>query len=101
MTEEDRLRFVLSEMQKAHPGVDKCYEGGLSMSWQDDPWARGAYSSFHQGQMTTWLPRIVRPEGRIHLAGEHTSIFPRTMEGAIESGRRAAREIKNTSRKGN
>jgi len=43
--------------------------------------------------MTTWLPRIVRPEGRIHFAGEHTSIFPATMEGAIESGVRAARKI--------
>jgi len=36
---------------------------------------------------------IVRPEGRIHFAGEHTSVFTASMEGAIESGARAAREI--------
>ncbi len=96
MTEHDRLRFVLAEMEKVHPGVGSHYEGGRSKSWQDDPWARGAYASFRPGQMTTWLPRIVRPEGRIHFAGEHTSIFPATMEGAIESGVRAAREIEET-----
>jgi len=93
MTEEDRLRFVLGEMEKVHPGVDKHYEAGQSKSWQDDPWARGAYSSFRAGQMTTWLPGIVRPEGRVHFAGEHTSILRATMEGAIESGVRAALEV--------
>jgi monoamine oxidase len=93
MTEDGRLRFVLAQMGEVHPGVDRYFEGGRSKSWQDDPWARGALASFRVGQMTNWLPRIVRPEGRIHFAGEHTSIFPATMEGAIESGVRAAREI--------
>jgi len=93
MTEEERLSSVLAEMEKVHPGISKYYEGGQSKSWQNDPWARGAFSKFHPGQMTGWLPRIVNPEGRIHFAGEHTSIFPATMEGAIESGIRAAWEI--------
>jgi len=93
MPEDARLRFALAEMEKVHPGVGEQYEGGRSKSWQQDPWARGAYTSFRPGQMTAWLPKIVRPEGRIHFAGEHTSIFPATMEGAIESGVRAAREV--------
>ncbi len=93
MAEDDRLRFVLAEMEKVHPGVDRHYEGGRSKSWQGDPWVRGAYASFRAGQVTSWHPRIVHPEGRIHFAGEHTSIFRATMEGAIESGVRAAREI--------
>jgi len=34
------------------------------------------------------------PEGTIHFAGEHTSLeFQGYMEGAVRSGRRAAREI--------
>lgn len=93
MAEDDRLRFVFTEMEKVHPGVSKYYEGGQSKSWQNDPWSRGAFSSFRPGQMTGWLPKIVRPEGRIHFAGEHTSIFSATLEGAVESGARAAREI--------
>ena len=95
MTEDERLQFVLAEMEKVHPGVSNYYEGGQSKSWQSDPWARGAFSKFRPGQMTNWLPRIIKPEGRIHFAGEHASIFPATMEGAIESGIRVANEIDN------
>ena len=93
MDEDQRQRFILAEMNRVHPGVANYYEGGLSKAWQQDPWSRGAFSSFRPGQMTDWLPTIARPEGRIHFAGEHTSIYPATMEGAIESGVRAAREI--------
>jgi len=93
MSEDQRLRFVLAEMEKVHPHVGEYFEAGQSKSWQDDPWARGAYTSFRPGQMAAWLPASARPEGRIHFAGEHTSVFPATMEGAIASGVRAAREI--------
>lgn len=43
--------------------------------------------------MTRWLPELARPDGRIHFAGEHTSVLAVTMEGALESGVRAARQI--------
>jgi monoamine oxidase len=39
------------------------------------------------------MPEISGPEDRIHFAGEHTSPWTGWMEGALESGERAAREI--------
>jgi monoamine oxidase len=39
------------------------------------------------------MPHIATPEGRIHFAGDHTSPSPAWMEGAIESGHRAAEEV--------
>ena len=36
---------------------------------------------------------IVAPEGRIHFAGEHTSLYHAWIQGALESGIRAAKEI--------
>ena len=33
------------------------------------------------------------PEGRIHFAGEHTSLYHAWIQGALESGIRAAKEI--------
>ncbi|WP_028523187.1 flavin monoamine oxidase family protein [Runella limosa] len=93
MSSENRLTFVLEQMKKVHPDISDHYEGGISKSWQLDPYSLGAYSSFLPGQITSWLPEIIRPEGRIHFAGEHTSIYSASMEGAIESGVRAAKEI--------
>ena len=36
---------------------------------------------------------IVRPEGRIHFAGEHCSLHHAWIQGALESGIRAAQAI--------
>jgi len=51
------------------------------------------------GEMTTMLPHIAKPEGRVHFAGEHTSslLLRNSVQGAIESGILAAREINGLS----
>lgn len=62
-------------------------------TWGDDPYTLGAYSSWDPG---SWARRDVfaRPVGRIAFAGEHTAEGHHgTMEGAIRSGRRAARQV--------
>jgi monoamine oxidase len=38
-------------------------------------------------------PLLARPEGRLHFAGDHTSALPGWMQGALESGFRAAGEV--------
>ena len=93
MSNDNRLKFTLEQMSKVHPDVSDYYEGGISKSWQLDPYSLGAYSLLLPGQITKWLPEIIRPEGCIHFAGEHTSIYAGSMEGAVESGARAAKEI--------
>ena len=67
--------------------------GGGCKLWDEDEWARGAYTWFRPGEMRTLLPLLGRPEGRIHFAGEHTSDHPGWMQGALASGVRAAREV--------
>ncbi len=62
--------------------------------WDDDPWARGGYAFFDPGfdpALRSWLGR---PAGHLFFAGEHTSNkWQGYMNGAIESGRRAAAEV--------
>jgi monoamine oxidase len=62
--------------------------------WENDPLARGGYAFFDPAfdpQLRAWL---ARPCGRLFFAGEHTSLkWQGYMNGAIESGRRAAAEI--------
>jgi monoamine oxidase len=64
------------------------------VTWEDDPWARGGYAYFDPGfdpNLRDWLHR---PHGRIVFAGEHTSVnWQGYMNGAVESGLRAAEEV--------
>ena len=93
MTESNQLEFTLKQMEQLYPTVRQHYEGGTSVCWDNDEWARGAYAWFKPGQLEKWLKVIPRPEGRIHFAGDHTSPWPGWMNGALQSGYRAAREV--------
>jgi monoamine oxidase len=64
------------------------------ITWEDDPWARGGYAFFDPGFDPSWRELLARPHGRIVFAGEHTSVrWQGYMNGAVESGQRAAAEI--------
>jgi monoamine oxidase len=93
MPEDERIAASAREMEKVHPGFLKNLEGGASYAWGADPWAGGGYPLWKPGQLLEWLPELARPEARVHFAGEHTSWLSRTMEGALESGVRAAKEV--------
>lgn len=93
MSETERLGFTLNYVERVYPQIRKNFEGGTSVCWDEDVHARGAYAWFKPGQMSDFLPHIARAEGRIHFAGEHASSWPGWMQGAFQSGHRAAREI--------
>jgi monoamine oxidase len=68
--------------------------GSRQVAWESDPWSRGGYAYFDPAFDPALRPWLARPFGRLFFAGEHTSIrWQGYMNGAIESGRRAAEEI--------
>lgn len=83
-------RSFASEIWKAAAGN---FERGLSQHWTQQPLVRGSYAFFAPGQMTAVRPVISQPVDRIHFAGEHTAVWQGYMNGAVESGLRAAGEI--------
>ena len=93
MSEKDRQNFVLRKMGNLFNNLNSQYESGTSYVWHEDERALGAFTYFEPGQMATLLPIAQRPEGRIHFAGEHTSAWHGWMNGALESGNRAADEV--------
>lgn len=93
MSAETRLSFTLKQMEQVFPNISQHYEGGGSICWDDEKWSRGAYAWFKPGQMESFLPHFAKPEGRVHFAGDHLSASPGWMNGALQSGYRAAREI--------
>lgn len=70
-----------------------------STSWERDRWARGGYAVFDCNYDPTLRPWLARPFGRVFFAGEHTSLESQGyMNGAVETGLRAAAEIEATAR---
>jgi monoamine oxidase len=65
------------------------------VTWEHDSWSHGGYAFFDpefDPALRLWL---ARPAGRVVFAGEHTSTeWQGYMNGAIESGKRAAAEIR-------
>lgn len=74
--------------------LDALLTGTFTHDWQSDPYSRGAYSYAGVGGSEAHAA-LARPlRGTLFFAGEATSGDETgTVAGAIESGRRAAREI--------
>ena len=89
----ESLAFGVDLVADAFPGIRSAFEKGIIHQWSQDHWSQGAFVAFTPGQMTAFVPELARQEDRVHFAGEHTSSWMGWMEGALESGERAAREI--------
>jgi monoamine oxidase len=73
--------------------------GWRQVVWETDPWSRGGYAVFDPLFDPTLRGWLAQPCGRLFFAGEHTSLgWQGYMNGAVESGRRAAAEIAATHR---
>lgn len=92
---EERMRAALPLVDAIFPGVSGAYRArsAIRMHWPSAPFHRGSYACYRPGQ---WSFRGVegRREGNLHFCGEHCSVdFQGYMEGACETGARAARDI--------
>ncbi|MCF6136605.1 flavin monoamine oxidase family protein [Pseudalkalibacillus berkeleyi] len=94
MSKERRLQYALKNLAKIY-GEEILHEyvAGAVHSWGADPYAAGAYTMFKPNQESELFPHLATPEGRLHFAGEHTSVPHGWIQGAIESGIRAAIEV--------
>ena len=93
LSKEERIRQALENVSSIHPQVLETFEAGASYAWHDDEFAGGAGAMFEPGQEGMLHEAIKAPEGRVHFAGEHTSLNHRWIQGAVESGLRAAYEV--------
>jgi monoamine oxidase len=93
MDAESMIEQALEDVARIHPSVTTEFEVGAVKDWYGDPYARGAFALFEPEQQTRLQASIVQPEGRIHFAGEHTSLYHAWIQGALESGIRAAKEV--------
>jgi monoamine oxidase len=93
MPEEEQVATVLAELAKIRPSTAEKITNARTVSWANDPWAKGAYANYLPGQVTRLKPVMDKPWHRIHFAGEHTAVTTPGMECAVETAQRAANEI--------
>ena len=93
LSDKQIIEQTLSGVEKVHSGVRKHHQDSYVKSWDEDPYALGGPSWPAPGDVTNHLEKLQQPHGRVHFAGEHTSILRSTMEGALRSGVRAAKEV--------
>ncbi len=81
----------LGSLERLRDDLDLDTGGAVLSTWADDPWVRAAYSTSPPPEVAL---AAERPSGPLAFAGEHTGgDFAALMEGAIRSGRRAARSL--------
>ena len=90
---EAAARYVVAEIEKMRPAAKGTLTVSAQQSWTRDPFSGGAWAFFNPGTVTRFLPAMFQPHGRMHFCGEQTAVASRGMEGALESGERAAREV--------
>ena len=94
-TLDERAAEFAGQLERIFPGVKEAHTKlAVRFRWVTAPSFLGSYACYKPGQYTT----IAGAEGEavdgLHFAGEHTSLaFQGFMNGAVESGERAAREI--------
>jgi len=72
---------------------DLKFEGDpVMVDWSGEKFAGGCYSAF-SNQAADNVPHLTKSVGSIFFAGEHTAHNFATMDGAIESGLRAATQV--------
>ncbi|MBW5447811.1 NAD(P)-binding protein [Cohnella sp. CFH 77786] len=101
LSSEDRVRYALRNLAVIHGDqVYREFIRGASFSWSQNPYSCGDWVIFKPGQETELFPCLAAPEGRVHFAGEHTTLTHGWMQGAIESGLRVAVEVNDAPKKG-
>jgi monoamine oxidase len=94
-TAQSRARQFLAQLEPVLPGATKAWNGRAAVDfWPAHPWTRGSYSYWKVGQYQRFAGIEGRRQGNCLFAGEHTSIdFQGYLNGAVETGQRAAAEI--------
>ncbi|CUB12778.1 Flavin-dependent L-tryptophan oxidase RebO precursor [Bacillus cereus] len=94
LPDRERIRYALKNLAEIYGDIVYSeFVTGTSFSWSQNPYSCGAFTAFEPGQELELFPYITPPSGKVHFAGEHTTLTHGWMQGAIESGVRVAYEV--------
>lgn len=89
----DQEQLILDEMARVRPSTTGKIKVEKIHSWGRYTHNRGAWAYWKPGQITKFGESYNKPHNNIHFAGEHTAMLAAGIEGAFETGERAAFEV--------
>jgi monoamine oxidase len=92
---EERRAAVLENLARLFGPQAAGPERYMERNWTDEEWSRGCYVGYTgPGVLTAYGPALRAPIGPVHWAGTETAtVWNGYMDGAIQSGERAALEV--------
>lgn len=94
MDDEGVKASVLAELVRTRPAAEGRLGEAKVVNWSRAPFARGTFARAEPGQVSRFGGVLATPANRrIHFAGEHVSLRASGIEGALESGERAAHDV--------
>jgi monoamine oxidase len=88
---DERSESATRVIASFYPTIARDVERRCFVAWNRELWSGGAYPRFTPSQLSEVGWALRQPQGRLLMAGEHTSTQFASLEGALESGERAAR----------
>lgn len=82
---EGRTAYALEQGSKVHPQYAEAFESAFSVAWHLVPYSLGGWANWEDEGLERAYPRLLQPDGRVFLAGEHLSYLTGWQSGAIES----------------
>ncbi|MCL4721007.1 MAG: FAD-dependent oxidoreductase [Gammaproteobacteria bacterium] len=93
LDEGEAIAAIMDDFYRLRPAAKGKVEPRVYHSWYRDPFSAGDWALWAPGQVMAFGAEVGKAHGRIHFCGEHTAVSNRGMEGAMESGERAAFEV--------
>ena len=97
-SKQTAIQVAVDEVKKIHPQIEEYFEVGGVQAWYDDPCAQGAFCMLKPYQIRNITHQLLYPTGnnppnqipQLYFAGEAISYCNGWIQGALESGLRAA-----------
>lgn len=84
-TNQERVDYALDYVSRIHPTMRDSFSSGISVAWHRMPYQLGAYPAYSSFNRSSSYERLLQPDGRVYLVGEHLSYVNAWQEGAFQA----------------
>lgn len=95
LSEDQAINLAINQIDEIHPDIDTkaLFQVGKRQAWASDPTTLGAFALLHPSEYISVLYLMQNSWKNVYFAGEAISFANGWIQGALESGLRAAYQL--------